>query len=180
MLSILMAAEESFNLFSFLEAIETLQAIILILGMILLIVEIFTPGFGIAGGSGLVLLILGIVLTARNTFEVMVMVSILIILVVVVILVILRSARRGTLSRKLILWSATSGEDGYQSTADRKSMIGREGLVVTILRPAGTADFGGERLDVVSEGEYIQPGTRIRVVQVEGRRIVVKPVHEGE
>ena len=59
----------SINIFSFLEGIDTFQAILFIIGLLLLVVEMFIPGFGFAGGTGLVLLILGIILTAvRSTY----------------------------------------------------------------------------------------------------------------
>jgi membrane-bound serine protease (ClpP class) len=50
------------------------------------------------------------------------------------------------------------------------------GTAVTDLRPSGTGLFGDERLDVVSESEWIKQGTRIRVVSAEGYRHVVRPV----
>src|SRR5665647_623115 len=93
-------------IFSFIEAIDSLSAILFILGMLFLVAEIFTPGFGIAGGSGLVLLIVGIILTARTPFEAMVMVIILFLLIALVLTILLRSVKRGKLSKKLVLWSA--------------------------------------------------------------------------
>ena len=44
-----------------------------------------------------------------------------------------------------------------------------------MLRPSGTALIDGERLDVVSEGDFVEPGQKVRVVKVEGLRIVVRP-----
>jgi membrane-bound serine protease (ClpP class) len=54
------------------------------------------------------------------------------------------------------------------------SMMGRYGTAISDLRPAGTADLEGERVDVVSDGEFITRGTPLEVIRVEGRRIVVK------
>jgi membrane-bound ClpP family serine protease len=175
-----LVTDSATGIFSFVEAIETVQAIVLILGLILLVVEIFAPGFGIAGGAGLALIILGIVLTARNPLEATVMVIILLVLLAIIIAIILRSAKKGKLSKKLVLWSATRGEEGYKSTEDRKELIGREGVALTILRPSGSADFNGERLDVVTEGAFIQPNMKVKVVRVEGRRIVVRSIQEQE
>ncbi|HSE91881.1 MAG TPA: NfeD family protein [Methylomirabilota bacterium] len=53
--------------------------------------------------------------------------------------------------------------------------LGMRGTTVSPLRPAGIADFGGERIDVVSRGEYIEAGQPIEVIRVEGNRIVVRP-----
>ena len=163
------------GIFSFLEGIETLQAVLFIIGLLLLIAEMFMPGFGIAGGTGLVMLIIGIILTAGSPFEAMVMVIILLVLVAAVLLVILRSAKKGKLAKKLILWSAAKHEEGFSTSADTSAWAGKEGIALTVLRPAGTGEFDGQRLDVVSEGSFIKKGTKIIIVQAEGRRIVVEP-----
>ena len=55
-------------------------------------------------------------------------------------------------------------------------MPGAEGITRSILRPSGKAAFEGELYDVITEGQFVDPGTRVRVVAVEGARIVVEPV----
>lgn len=164
------------GLFSFIEGIETLQAILFIVGLLLLIAEMFMPGFGIAGISGLVLLVLGIILTARTALEAVVMVVILILLIAIVLAVILYSAKKGKLSKKLILWSAAKHEQGFTTSEDKSDLIGKEGVALTVLRPAGTGEFEGRRLDVVTDGSFVEQGTRIKIVRTEGRRIVVEPI----
>lgn len=166
------------GIFSFLDGIETLQAVLFIIGLLLLVAEMFTPGFGLAGGSGLVLIIIGIILTARNAFEAMMMVIILLVLLAILLLIVLRSAKKGKLSKKLILWSAAKREDGFSSSADASALTGKEGVALTVLRPAGTGQFDGQRLDVVTEGAFIESGTKIRIVRTEGRRIVVEPIQD--
>lgn len=166
------------GIFSFIDGIETLQAVLFAIGLLLLIAEMFTPGFGLAGGSGLVLIIVGIILTARNPFEAMMMVIILLVLLAILLLIVLRSAKKGKLSKKLILWSAAKREDGFSSAADTSSMTGKEGVALTVLRPAGTGQFDGQRLDVVTEGAFIENGTKLRIVRTEGRRIVVEPIKD--
>ena len=91
------------NLFSFVEGIDTLQAVVFIIGLLLLLIEIFTPGFGIAGGSGIILMITGIILTARTPFEAMIMAVILVLLLAGLLAIIIRSAKKGRLAKKLIL-----------------------------------------------------------------------------
>lgn len=164
------------GLFSFVDNIETLPAILFIVGILLLFAEIFMPGFGVAGGTGLLLLVVGIVLTAESLFEATVMIVILLLVVAIVLWIILRSAKKGKLSKKLILWSSSRKEDGFSATSDASSLIGKEGVAITVLRPAGTGDFDGQRMDVVTEGAFIAQGTRILVIRTEGRRIVVRPI----
>ncbi|MBY0588224.1 hypothetical protein K2X85_13685 [bacterium] len=59
---------------------------------------------------------------------------------------------------------------------DYRDLMGKEGLTITPLRPAGTTDFSGRRVDTVSEGIMIDRGRSVRVVAVEGRRVVVREI----
>ena len=63
---------------------------------------------------------------------------------------------------------------GYVSSDDYTSYLGQFGTAVTLLRPSGTAEIDGVRLSVVTEGEFIAPGTPVQVVAVQGSRIVVR------
>lgn len=164
------------TLFSFVEGIDTIQGVLFGLGLLLLLAEAFVPGFGIAGISGIVLMVIGIIMTARTLFEAMVMVIILLLIVALFVWIILRSARKGKLAKKLILWNAARHEEGFRTSPDLTTLVGQEGIAVTVLRPAGTGDFSGQRLDVVTDGTYLEQGTRIKIIRIEGRRIVVKPL----
>jgi membrane-bound ClpP family serine protease len=164
------------GVFSFVEGVETLQGVIFIVGLLLLVVEMFTPGIGFAGGGGIILLIIGIIMTARTSFEALMMVIILVLLLALLLAVILRSAKKGKLSKKLILWSASRHEEGFSTSDVSSQWIGQEGVALTILRPAGTGEFSGHRLDVVTDGAFIESGVKIKIIRTEGRRIVVEPV----
>ena len=63
---------------------------------------------------------------------------------------------------------------GYESAETREELVGREGVSLTDLRPSGYGLFGQEKLDVVSESEFIEEGTSIRIVTVEGSRHIVR------
>ena len=69
---------------------------------------------------------------------------------------------------------ATTTEEGYVSNVNRTELLGKVGTTVTPLRPAGTMLFGSERIDVVSEGGYVDAGKHVEVIKVEGSRIVVR------
>ena len=68
-----------------------------------------------------------------------------------------------------------TAQSGYVSSDDYTGFLGRHGVAVTLLRPSGTAEFEGVRLPVVSDGEFVSPGTAVQVVTVQGNRIVVRP-----
>lgn len=89
----------------------------------------------------------------------------------------LHSATKGKLSKsKLILRDTESNEAGYRSNEDMEVFLGKEGTTITVLRPTGMAEFDGVRLNVVSEGEFVQNGVKVRIVDVEGSRILVRTV----
>jgi membrane-bound serine protease (ClpP class) len=67
-----------------------------------------------------------------------------------------------------------SSAAGYIAAPSRNDLIGAEGVAATDLRPSGTADFNGEKLDVVTEGEYIRAGTRVTVLRTESYRHIVR------
>ena len=88
-----------------------------------------------------------------------------------------RNARQVTRILDEIVNSHTESADaGYRSAEDMQVFLGREGTATTALRPTGLGEFDGVRLNVVSEGDFIENGTKIRVTQIEGSRIVVKKV----
>ena len=67
-----------------------------------------------------------------------------------------------------------TASSGYVSSSDFTGYIGMEGVAVSLLRPSGIAEIGGARLNVVTEGALIPPGTPIEVITVQGSRIVVR------
>lgn len=150
-------------------------ALCIIAGVILLGIEIFMPGFGVPGISGVVLIIVGYVIGKPTLLG-----GLLILLLIVVVLgtllaIALRSATKGRLSHSpLVLQQKMDGDEGFTAAKDMEYFIGREGVAITALRPAGTADFDGVKLDVVSESEFIDKDSPLKIISVEGRRIVVR------
>ncbi|MEJ2205040.1 MAG: NfeD family protein [Gemmatimonadota bacterium] len=159
-------------------------------GLVLVGVEVFViPGFGlfgILGGvailGGLYMSLLGGLPTAPDfTRAGMVMTTTVLILLVSAWVLIRSLPGSSRLARSgIFLLSRTDRETGYESAPNRRELVGRDGTAITDLRPSGTALFGEERIDVVSESEWIQAGTPVRVVSAEGYRHVVRPVPQVE
>jgi len=154
-------------------------AICLFAGVVLVIIEMFTPGFAAPGITGIILIITGVVLTADTLLEGLIWMLAIMAILTVALVIALRSATKGALSRTpLVNQSMASRDEGYLSVEDMAFFVGKTGKALTSLRPAGTADFDGVRLDVVTEGNYIEKGTTVRILKVEGRRIVVAPIDQ--
>jgi membrane-bound serine protease (ClpP class) len=142
---------------------------LMVLGMVLLVAEVaIIPGFGVAGMSAAALIIGGAVY-AGATFGLSWGVGSLLLsgAATWAILSIVPRTRAG---RALVLDAA------LKSPPASAIVEGQEGVALTALRPAGAAQIGGQRVDVVADGGFVDAGRAVRVVVVEGARIVVAPV----
>lgn len=150
--------------------------LIFLLGLILLAVEVLIlPGFGVAGIVGIVALIISITLAAPSLDQAVVSLVIALIGSIVLLLVSIKFLPTRRIWQKLILGVKQKNESGYVAPeTSLAELLGAEGRTITILRPAGTAEIHGERVDVVAEGNYIPANTSVKVVKVEGTRVVVR------
>lgn len=158
----------------------------LLLGVavVLLAVEVLLlPGFGVPGAAGLAAF-LGAVVTAMVGPEpapadlwlalaVLVAAITMAAFSVWALVTHLPATDRG---RELLAHYRLRRDAGYVAVRPRSDLVGAEGVAVTDLRPAGTAAFGEERLDVVAERGFVTAGTRVRLVRSEGYRHVVEAV----
>ena len=135
------------------------------------------PGFGAPGITGIVLEVITLVMTWFEHGPIATLAMLLIVLLVLAIAIStsLRSITKGRLSKTSLVHSDTeSNEEGYRSTQDLAVFMDREGVASSVLRPTGIADFDGVRLNVSSEGDYIPAGTKVRIIKIEGAKILVK------
>jgi len=87
----------------------------------------------------------------------------------------LRLLPRLPFGRRLVLETELTAREGFASAPETdRAWLGKRGIAASTLRPAGIADIEGERVDVVSDGEFIGAGDPITVVRVDGNRIVVQ------
>jgi membrane-bound serine protease (ClpP class) len=162
--------------------LENLSSIVLAFGLFLagfacVAVEVFViPGFGFVGILGGVLLIADIVyawiyLGPMGGLVVLVA-SLGCTIASVWVMMNTRVGKRFRLERNL-KGSASAVSVG------REELVGRTGVALSPLRPSGVALIGEERIDVSADGAFIDKGTKIRVIEVEGPRIVVESTEEG-
>ena len=156
------------------------EVLLLGAGLIALGIEVFVvPGFGIAGaisilciGGAVFLALIGNLPTWPDVVRASgVIFTAGIMVIASIYLLVKQLPARG---RGIFLMTATDRATGYIASAAREDLVGAEGVAATDLHPSGTAVFGGERLDVVSEVGFIDKGARIRVVRSEGYRHVVE------
>jgi membrane-bound serine protease (ClpP class) len=159
------------------------EILLLALGGVLLALEIFViPGFGLTGILGILALLGGLALsligagaTGTGVLYAIGRVSLSLLLAIVASLALLRFLPRLPYGRRLVLDTGLTARAGYASAPETdQKWVGKRGTAASPLRPAGIADLEGQRVDVVSQGEYIETDTPIEVVRVDGNRIVVR------
>ncbi|WP_077625029.1 NfeD family protein [Sediminibacillus massiliensis] len=154
--------------------------ILLVLGIIMIIAEIFVPG-GILGVLGIGAVAGSLFMSSADTGHMAMSIGIALLASIIVSIILFKTMglEKGFF-KNIILKDATTSEQGYVSSQNRLELIGLKGTAVTPLRPSGTALFNEERLDVVSEGGFISKDTPIKVVKTEGSRIVVREINNTE
>ena len=142
----------------------------LALGYVLLVFEFCIPGFGVPGISGAILAVIGIIAMQPSPMQALIIVAVYVALLLAALAICLRSAAKGRLSKSRLVLG-----DVAKRSAPSVDYTGKTGKACTTLRPAGIAEIDGVRLNVVTEGDYIDAGTAVKVISVEGNRIVVIP-----
>lgn len=156
---------------------------LLIVGLALLAVELLViPGHGVTGVIGALLVSAAAVMaiagpspTAGDVLSAFGVLGASCVVTAAVAYGFIRHLPTSTRWQGLILRGSAESGQGYVSALPRGDLVGQTGVAVTDLRPAGTAEVAGERVDVVTEGGYVSAGGRILVVRSEGYRHVVRP-----
>jgi membrane-bound serine protease (ClpP class) len=168
---------------SYLVGLAGMEEIILLgLGVIAVGVEVFLlPGFGIAGvlgalliGASVILALLGNFPTVTDVAQAMAVLGASVVITLAITVAWFRHLPTSRRFRGLIHSDAATTAEGFLSALPRGDLIGKTGVAITDLRPAGVATVDGERMDVVTEGEYIPSGVRVEVIRTESYRHVVR------
>jgi membrane-bound serine protease (ClpP class) len=164
------------------------EMIVFLVGLLLIALEVFIlPGFGIPGIAGLVLVLYALLnammdklpdgqwLPGIDSLEgPLRTLSIAIVGSFTGAVLVGRFLPHSPARRWLVLAQSTDTKSGYTAAPQQPDLVGLRGATITALRPAGTAQFGDRRLDVVTEGLFVDPGTPVRIASVHGSRIVVE------
>lgn len=155
-----------------------LEVILLfVVGLGLLVAEAIVPGFGLMGFGGIAAVIGSIVVAVGGRPEGIQSLLISLVLVALLIVILIRQFGRQGLWQRIILSTQLSTEEGYVSTpSQHRLLLGQEGSTMSPLRPSGIVQIDGQRVNVVSDGDFVPAGTRVRVVRVEGAKVYVARV----
>lgn len=153
-----------------------LELSLAVIGVLLLIVEAFVPGFGIFGAGGVIAVGASIFLSVPTPELATKYLLFTAVAFMVALFAIIRAISKRGLGKALTLEKDAQGWVPHR--ADLVGLVGLEGKTITTLRPAGTALIGSDKVDVVTEGDFLPPGTKVKVLRVDGTRVVVRALAE--
>lgn len=175
---------------------EITEILVFFLGLSAIAVEIFLlPGMIVFGAVGFLCLVLSLILSRQsfvlpsNAVEQTILLGNLANLMLLFVSVLVLGAIMWRVLPK-VPWfnrvflpppvepavAAASGKSGLGlANDDAMALVGRVGTAATVLRPTGAMEIDGQRIDVVTEGEFVPLGTPVRVLYVHGPRVVVAP-----
>lgn len=167
-----------------LELASIIEILLFLIGVVLLIVEIFLiPGFGIFGIAGIALMITSLFLGLISDFHIVdwniisfaiIQLAATFVFTTIIIAIMLKYLPKTNMFHRLVLDEKVEIKSGYATKPVLAELIGVEGKALTDLRPSGTAIINGKRIDVVTEGDFVSNGAKLIVKSIEGSKVVVE------
>lgn len=163
------------------------DALIIFAGILLLLVELLViPGFGIAGIGGIALLVWGLYelllpdvpVSGEVRSMALFGLTIGIIGAIIGLILLLRMMTRTTFWTKLTAPGTESQAAGYNTSVGFEKYIGEQGTATTDLRPSGWIQINDDRIFVVTEGEFVTKDDPVKILSVDGNRVVVRKISE--
>lgn len=170
---------------------EAPEIIIFFIGVALLAVELFLiPGFGVTGIAGIIMMIIGLILSfqdftiPRTPYDSEVLRKNLFMIVSsffcsgFVIVLLLKYMPGIPIFNRLVLTASEIPDYGFRDTGASFDtlLIGKKGITITPLHPSGRIELGEKLLDVITEGEFVEKGKTVEIIEAKGNRIIVRPV----
>lgn len=169
---------------------SSLEIILFFVGVALLVLEVFViPGFGVAGIAGIICIVGSLYMSLIGSFESVSMpdmtgaamqVGLVLLSTIVVAGILGKFLPKTGLWRWITLEPEFKKEAGYVASDDYSEYLGKIGTAQSPLRPSGIGEFGNKRLDVVTEGEFVEKDHPIKIIRVEGYRMIVRELEPGE
>jgi membrane-bound serine protease (ClpP class) len=166
-----------------LDLASAMDIVLFVAGVILLLVEIFViPGFGVVGILGIIMMVVGLFMSLISDYEMMdfsflsgaiIQMAAVFVGTGIFVYVLSKFLPKTSAWNNLVLHANISSTSGYASVQNLDHLVGINGTALTDLRPAGAAIISGNRIDVVTEGEYINHDSEIVVKTVIGSKVVV-------
>jgi membrane-bound serine protease (ClpP class) len=156
--------------------VELIIGGLIVIGFILILIEIFlVPGINIFGIFGVLMVALGIIFAYSRLS--LATANFIMVISLIIALVLVRFVVKSKTWRRIVLNDKQEKAQGFHaSTENLAKLIGKRGNAYTPLRPAGIALIEDQKVDVMTEGDFIEKDREIEVIMVEGNRVVVREI----
>jgi len=155
-----------------------LVIMLLSIGALFLIIEVFVPGFGFFGITGVISIIAGIIVRicdGLNVTQSIALCLFALIFSVVASMLMVAGAKHGMLSKTGLFERKTSiSEDYNKASRQYRKLVGKSGKAITKIDLAGKAKIKGHIYDVMSINSYIEKGQHVKVVEIRDNTIMVR------
>ncbi len=149
---------------------------IFLAGILFIIVEILMPTVGLLAGIGVAAMLYSVVLAMGGDINAIYAMLAALVLAILLFALIVRRLPSSRLWEKIVLRDQSTSRRGYVSSESKEDLVGKQGKVLTELRPSGSVLVEGRPVDVVSEGAFIGKDEVVEIVAVHGSRVVVRKV----
>ena len=150
--------------------------VLFILGIGLLISEVFIADFGLLGLGGIILVFTSVLFTARTFSEGAIMLGWASLFTIILLFAFWKVLSKTKVWDRMVLNQKENVDEGYVASSKFVELLDKEGVALTPLRPTGSALIEGKRYDVVTEGGYITSNDKVKVIKVGGNNIIVKKI----
>lgn len=168
------AALVSFGIYFGLPQDNLLLYLVFVLGIVLLVIELYVPDFGIIGLIGFIAMIIALYYRIGDSVDLLLMGLASLTVAVVVAIVLLKMGKQLNISPMFILETSMNKESGYSSERDLSFLKDQVGVAMTDLRPVGRAKFEEKIYDVISTEEMIPNSAVVFVERVQGSKVYVR------
>lgn len=167
---------EIISLFS---GLSLIAVVLLLIGLIFFMVEVFVPGIGIFGVIGGLFTLGGIITKiclGATLNQMLVMLGFAVIVIILLFIILTISARVGLIKRSPFVQDKTSVPVGFAKVKKYQKLIGKTGFAHSDFNPTGKITINSEIYEALSHGEFIEKNSKVKVIEVKGDRIYVKKI----
>ena len=155
-----------------------IPALLLCVGLVFIVVEVFVPGFGFFGITGSLLIVAGIIVRICEglnlTQSIILILIVLGFFVVCAMYIVYIAQHRMFVSTGLFENKSTLSQDYNKTDKELRKLIGKSGRALGVLNLGGKAKINGKVYDVLSMNSYIESGAHIKVVDIKDNTIIVR------
>ncbi len=158
--------------------VDLSQIAVFLAGILCIIIEMLMPTVGLLAGAGVAAMLYSVVMTLGGDINAVYAMFVSFAMAVFIFALIVKKLPSSKLWNRLTLKDKSNTANGYVSAEPREELLGKRGIVVTELRPSGSALIADKLVDVISEGAFLTKGEKIIVVAVNGNRVLVRKVNK--